>query len=139
MNEINGPRPKGVGGWLFVLCALLLVWGPASFALVASSAVAALSVRGLPLALLLLSRGVVTALGLAAGMALVTRRGPAVAMARTALVLSAAADLVMYVTPYFPSNRMPGDTPLYIAASLAYHGVWLAYLFRSKRVQNTYA
>jgi len=47
-------------------------------------------------------------------------------------------DLVIYLSPYFPSNRMPGDAPLYVAASLAYHGAWLAYLFRSKRVRNTF-
>ena len=46
--------------------------------------------------------------------------------------------VVVYTTPYFPNNRMPGDTPFYVAASLAYHGAWLAYLFRSRRVRNTY-
>jgi hypothetical protein len=81
----------------------------------------------------------VTAFGLAAGIALAMRRGPAVLMANTSLVLSAATDLLVYTTPYFPSNRMPGDTPLYVAASLTYHGLWLAYLFRSARVKNTYA
>jgi hypothetical protein len=33
---------------------------------------------------------------------------------------------------------MPGDTIYYIGASLAYHAAWLAYLFRSRRVKNTY-
>jgi hypothetical protein len=59
-------------------------------------------------------------------------------MARLALVLSAATDVLVYTTPYLPSNRIPGDTPLYVAASLAYHGAWLAYLFRSKRVKSTF-
>jgi hypothetical protein len=59
-------------------------------------------------------------------------------MAKAALILSAAIDLVVYTSSYFPSNRMPGDTPLYIAASLTYHGIWLAYLFRSRRVKRTY-
>jgi len=80
----------------------------------------------------------VTAFGIAAGIALIARRGPAVTMAKLALVLSGATDLVVYGTPYFPSNRIPGDTPLYVAASLAYHGLWLVYLFRSTRVKNTY-
>jgi hypothetical protein len=34
---------------------------------------------------------------------------------------------------------MPGDTIYYVAASLTYHGAWLLYLFRSKRVRATYA
>jgi hypothetical protein len=138
MTEIEGRRPQGVSGWLLVLCALLLVWGPISFGLVASNALPALSVRGLPLAVILAARIIVTAFGIAAGIALITRRGPAVVMAKVALVLSGATDLVVYGTSYFPSNRMPGDTPLYVAASLAYHGLWLAYLFRSTRVKNTY-
>ena len=138
MTAIEQRQPHGVGGWLLVLCALLLVWGPISFGLVASNALPALSVRGLPLALILATRVIVTAFGIAAGIALITRQGPAVTMAKVALVLSGATDLVVYGTPYFPSNRMPGDTPLYVAASLAYHGFWLAYLFRSKRVANTY-
>jgi hypothetical protein len=34
---------------------------------------------------------------------------------------------------------MPGDTIYYVAASLAYHGAWLAYLWRSRRVRAIYA
>jgi hypothetical protein len=135
---IDARRPYGVGGWLFVLCVLLLIWGPVSLALVASNALPALAVRGLPLAMVLIGRLFVTSFGIAAGIALLTRRGPAVAMAALALILSAASDLAVYLTPYFPSNRMPGDTPIYVAASLTYHGLWLAYLFTSKRVKNTY-
>ena len=138
MSGIAERPPPAIGGWLLVLCALLLLWGPTSLALVASNALPALSVRGLPLALLLLGRIFVAAFGIAAGIALIARRGPAVSMATFALVLSAAADLIVYTTPYFPSNRMPGDTPLYIAASLTYHALWLSYLIRSKRVKNTY-
>lgn len=131
-------RREGVGGWLLVLCALLLVWHPLSLGLVASSTLDRLPVRGLPFALALLLRLLVTALGIAAGLALLTRRGAAVALAKTALVASAATDLFVYLTPYYPNNRLPGDTVWYVAASLAYHGVWLAYLFRSSRVRDTY-
>lgn len=138
MNESNRQQPTAVGGWLAVLCALLLIWGPTTLALTASNALPSLKVRGPVLAVLLLARVFVAAFGIAAGLALMTRRGPAVSLAKSALVLSAAADLVVYSTPYLPSNRMPGDTPLYIAASLAYHTVWLVYLMRSRRVKNTY-
>ena len=127
-----------VGGWLLVLCALLLVWHPLSLGFVALSMLDRLPVRGLPLALVLLLRLLVTALGIAAGLALLARRGAAVTLAKTALVASAATDLFVYLTPFYPNNRLPGDTVWYVAASLAYHGVWLAYLFRSSRVRNTY-
>jgi hypothetical protein len=128
----------GIGGWLLALCLLLLVWGPVRSGLIASNALEALSVRGSSLAAALVALVLVTSVGVAAGIALLTKRGPAVAMAKAALILSAAFDLVIYMTSYFPSNRMPGDAPFYVAVSLSYHGAWLAYLFRSRRVQNTF-
>jgi hypothetical protein len=53
----------------------------------------------------------------------------------TALVASALTDLFVYSTPYMPNNRVPGDTPIVVAISLAYHAVWLTYLFRPRRVR----
>ena len=131
-------RPAGVRGWLLVLCALLLVWHPLSLGLAASSALAALPLRGLPLALVLIVRLAVTAAGIAAGLALAARRPGAVLLAKAAVAASGAADLLVYSTPYYPSNRLPGDTVWYVALSLAYHGILLGYLFRSARVRNTY-
>jgi len=130
--------PAGVGGWLAVLCLLLLVWQPISLGLVASSALDALPMRGAPLALLLFVRLLVTAFGIAAGLALLSLRPFAPALVRAAIVASAATDAFVYSTHVFPSNRMPGDTPIYLTASLAYHTVWLVYLFRSRRVRNTF-
>ncbi len=128
----------GVSGWLLVLCALLLVWQPISLGLVASSALDSLAVRGLPLALLIVARVLVTSLGIAAGLALLGRRAGAVTLAKVSLVLSAATDAFVYTTPFFPSRRAPGETPLFVLASLAYYALWLLYLFRSKRVRDTY-
>lgn len=127
-----------MGGWLLVLCALLLVWHPLNLALAASSVVDALPLRGLPLALVLIVRLLVTAIGIGAGLALLARRPGAVPLARVAVITSAAVDLFVYSTPYYPSNRLPGDTLWYIAVTLVYHGVLLGYLFRSARVRNTY-
>jgi hypothetical protein len=100
----------GVGGWLLLLCRLLVVFHPLSLAVTASGALGALSVRGTAVASILILR-----------------------------LVSAAMDLFVYTTPYFPNNRVPGDTPLYVAATLAYHGAWLLYLARSERVRATYA
>jgi hypothetical protein len=145
MNEIethqmndNARQAQGVRGWLLVLCLLFLVWRPFNSALVAAGGLAALSVRGPSLVVGLVALTLVTAFGIAAGIALLLRRGPAVTLATVALLLSAAIDFAIYTTSYFPSNRMPGDTPLYVAGSLAYHSLWIAYLFRSKRVRETY-
>jgi len=129
---------SGVGGWLLLLCALLLVWHPLTFAFAASSALAALPLRGVPLALTLAVRLLATALGIAAAVALLARQPSAVALALAALGVSAATDLFVYTTPYFPNNRPPGDTQWFIAASLAYHAAWIGYVLRSARVRNTY-
>jgi hypothetical protein len=78
----------------------------------------------------------VTAFGVAAAIAIYHRHAGAATFAAFALVLSAGADLFVYTTPYFPSNRLPGDTPWYIAWSLATHSVWLGYVFRSRRLRR---
>ena len=128
-----------ITGWLLFFCLLLLVWQPVSLGLVMSRALDALTIRGVPLALVLITRVLVAAFGIAAGLALLGRRAGAVTIAKVSLAVSAAADVFVYTTPFFPSNRAPGDTPLVVAASLAYYGVWMIYLFRSKRVKETFS
>jgi len=123
---------------LVIFCLLLIVWGPLQLALTASSALAALEIRGISLGLLIAVRMVVAAFGMAAGLALWSRRGPALAMARASIVMSAATDVFVYVTPYFPNNRMPDDTPLYVAATLLYWTAWWCYLQFSREVRRVY-
>jgi hypothetical protein len=120
------------------LCLLLLVWQPLSLGLVASSTLDKVALRGLPLAVTLAGRLLVAALGIAAGLSLLARRPSAVSLARAALIASAAMDTFVYTTPYFPSSRLPGDTPVFVAASVGYSAIWLVYLSRSKRVRNTF-
>jgi len=84
-------------------------------------------------------RLLVAALGIAAGIALLGRRAGAVTLAKVSLAASAATDVFVYTTPFFPNNRPPGDTVLFVAASLAYHGAWMIYLFRSKRVKEIFS
>ena len=141
MPEPSQSEPRadeGVGGWLLVLCRLLIVFHPLSLAIAASNALGALAVRGAAVAMILVLRLLVVALGVAAGLALQGKRPGAVTLAHVALVASALTDLFVYMTPYFPNNRPPGDTVFYVAESLAYHALWLAYLMRSKRVRMTF-
>src|SRR5262245_4924088 len=121
MQRSNGRSTEAVRGWLWLLCFTLLAWGPMRLALVASNSLSALTYRGRGLAFVLVAAALVTALGVAAGLALAARRTLGVPMAKAALLASAALDAFIYATPYVPSNRMPGDTPYYAAASLAYH------------------
>jgi len=129
-------RKPATSGWLALLIVLLLVWQPISFGLVASTMVARLPSRGVPLALLLLTRVVVVGFGIAAGLALAARRPGGVTLAKASLVASAALDVFVYATPYFPTNLPPGDAPIYAALSVAYSAIWLVYLTRSKRVRE---
>jgi hypothetical protein len=125
-------------GWLGLLSRVLILWQPLSLGLVGASALRSLSVRGLPLALVLIGRIAVAAVGVAAGMAIWSRRAGAVTLARASLLLSAGADIFVYSTPYFPNNRPPGDSTLILAASLLWYGIWLMYLWRSQRVRETF-
>ena len=127
-----------VSGWLLILSRLLVVFHPLVLAVTAAGALGALSVRGTAVALILIVRLGVVGFGMTAGRALQNLQPNAVTLAKAALILSGATDLFIYLTPYFPSNRIPGDTPLYVAATAAYHGAWVLYLFRSARVRNTY-
>jgi hypothetical protein len=137
MARVN-ESPRGVGGWLLLLSGLLRFGEPINVAVMVAAALTALPIRGTPLALVLLLRLAVAALGIAAGRALAGRHQGAVTLAKASLALSAATAIFVYATPYFPNNRMPGDTPLYIAATLAYYGGWFAYLTLSRRVRDTY-
>jgi len=141
MRERRPSEPRavaGVGGWLLLLCRLLILFHPLSLAVTAANTLGALAVRGAPVAMVLLVRLLVVALGVAAGRALQGGQPGAVALAKIALAASALTDLFVYTTPYFPNNRPPGDTAFYVLASLLYHGLWIGYLMRSKRVRLTF-
>lgn len=131
-------EPARARGLVWLLAVLLAVWEPVSFALVAASAFNAISVRGAPVALLLVARLATTALAFAAGKAMLDLRPGAPALARVALTALAAVQLIAQLTPWFPSNRLPGDTPLYVGWTLLYYGGWLAYVVRSKRVAQLF-
>ena len=141
VNDVTGRvdlMTSGVGGWLLVLCLLLLVGQPINLAIGAARALGALPIRGLPLALVVLGQLMVTGIGVGAGLALLGRRRGAATFAKWSLLLSAGMDLFAYTTPFLPNNRLPGTTPIFVIASLAYYAVWIAYLSRSKRVRNTF-
>jgi hypothetical protein len=139
-----GARVRGseetmrVRGWLFVLCALLLVWQPLNLGMTMAGLVDELSRRGPGLAVILLARLLAAGLGIAAGLSLFQLKPGAVTIAKASLTFSAIVDLIVYATPYSPSNRPPGDATIILVASLVYYGLWFVYLSRSKRVKATY-
>jgi len=130
--------PSGVRGWLLILSRLLIVYQPVNLAFSASAALASLPTRGPKVFVAIAVRVIGAAVSVAAGLALTNLHPSAVALARTALAVSAACDVFIYTTPFAPNNRPPGDTPYYVAATLLLHGLGIAYLSRSERVRNTY-
>ena len=118
-----------------MLSRVLMIWEPLEFAVAAFGAINAIEVRGLPVAFVLLMRLVATALSVAAGRALSDRNSSGPRLATVALALTGATRLFAYLTPYFPSNRLPGQTSLYVAAVIVYYGGGLAYLAYSKQVE----
>jgi hypothetical protein len=127
-----------IRGWLLVLCVLLLVWQPFNLALTMSGMLDELSLRGPGFAVILVARLIAAGFGIAAGLSLLQRKPGAVSIAKASLVFSAAVDVLAYETPYSPNNRPPGDATLILVASLAYYGIWLTYLVRSRRVRSTF-
>ena len=136
-DEVDHTR-SDVGGWLLLLCLLLLVGQPINLAIGSARALGSLPMRGLPLALVVLGQLMVAGIGVGAGLALLGRRRGAATFAKWSLLLSAGMDLFAYTTPFLPNNRLPGTTPIFVIASLAYYAVWIAYLSRSKRVRRTF-
>jgi hypothetical protein len=130
-------QPEDIRGWLLLLCGVLLVWQPAEFAVAATIAIEAVRVRGVAVLVVLLARLVVTAFGAAAGFAILRRRQAAIRMAIAALLAAAAVDAFVELTSFFPSNRVPGDAPIYAVALAAFYTGWALYVARSSRVRRT--
>jgi Protein of unknown function (DUF2569) len=122
-----------------VLAILLLIWQPLSLATTMSGLIDELSMRGAGLGFILLLRLLAAGLGIAAGLALFQMKPGAPSLAKGSLVASAAVDVLVYVTPWSPRNRPPGDATIILIASLLYYAGWFAYLTRSKRVRATYS
>lgn len=125
-----------LGGWLVVLCAWLAIGQPLNLAAAAVRALGAMALRGWPLGLLLVVRIGVTALGVAAAMAIVRRHGGALRLTHAALGSWMLVEIFVRTTSFFPNNRVPGDAPFYVAAIFLNYVGWTAYLMRSTRVKR---
>jgi hypothetical protein len=134
-DRARNPTQVRLGGWLLLLCGMLLIWQPLSAGISASTVLNSLPLAGSRLVVILLARVAVAALGVSAGLALMGRRPGAITLTQISLIASLAVDLFIYATPYFPSNRGPGETPLWVAGSITYCGFWLVYLNRSRHVR----
>jgi hypothetical protein len=122
-------------GWLFLLCAVLLVWPPLTFAVEAASTLPTLGMRGVVGGLELAAHGIVAAVSVAAGWSL-WQGGPAGPMlARVAIAAGGVAGVQSLYWSVLPSNVFPSDRLALAALMLAHACAWLVYLQRSKRIR----
>ncbi|MGE3959564.1 MAG: hypothetical protein AB7H96_22810 [Vicinamibacterales bacterium] len=135
----SNQEPADLGVWLRLLALLLVAWEPVAFAMVAAGATNAIGVRGTPVVLVLVARLAATALCVAAGRAVLDRRPSAPALVKGALIASAAVQIFATLTPFFPSNRLPGQAPFVAGATAIYYGAWLGYMWRARRVRDIFA
>lgn len=134
-DSVAGTDAQRLRGWLLVLSRVLMIWEPLEFAVAASSAYNAIAVRGLPVVLVLAARLAGTVLSVAASRGLANRHPGSPTLAVAALALTGATRVFALVTPWFPSNRLPGQTPLYVALALAFYGGGIVYLLASQQAR----
>ena len=121
--------------WLLLLCAVLMVWQPLSFAVEASSSLGTLGMRGAFGTVELLVHGTVAALSMAAGWGLWQSSPGGPKLARVAIVAAALVSVQSLYATALPSNVFPSDRlPLAVPNVIAAAG-WLAYLRRSSRIR----
>ncbi|QPF75024.1 DUF2569 family protein [Roseateles sp. DAIF2] len=154
MTETLNPTfaPRGVRGWLLLLCLMFVLIGPLlslglmwhsyqELAPIAASAASAGSRIALWLALALMAGAI--AYGIHAGLALWRLRPGAVRTAKRALLLGLAADIVLTLLEVLAAGPVAGRLlprlEIALLPSLLFFTLAYAYLNRSRRVQATYA
>ena len=123
-------------GWIILLCAVLLVWQPLSFAVEASTVLPTLGMRGLPGMLELGAHGIVAALSVAAGWAMWQASPAGPMLARVAVIAAAAGGVQSLYWSVLPSNVFPSDRLPLAGAIVIHAAIWLLYLQRSRRVRQ---
>jgi len=121
--------------WLLLLCAVLTIWQPLSFAVEASSSLGTLGMRGAAGAVELVVHGAVAALSAAAGWALWQSSPGGPKLARVAIVAGAIIGVQSLYATALPSNVFPSDRLPLAMVTVIHAALWIAYLWRSTRIR----
>jgi hypothetical protein len=133
-DSAEGAGAKDIGWPIRTLGLLLTMWEPIAFAVAAAGAFNAIAVRGAPVILVLAARLATTLGCVVAGRALVDRKTGALNIARGALICAALVQIYAATSRYFPSNRPPEQTAVYVGWTIVYYFGWTLYLSLSKKV-----
>ncbi|SRR6267154_157471 len=132
----RSPELSGIGGWLGFLCFSLMYLSPAGVLINLAINWRMLTAGAGPVIGQLLSIGL-AGFGVFVAIRLNQIHPGAVRLAKMYFITITVLDLISaLVIITIPGNAQHA---LAIFSGLAGSGAWLAYLFRSKRVQNTYA
>jgi hypothetical protein len=133
------PELYGVGGWLAFLCITLLVLTPIG---VVVEVIVTLRAPDMELLDKGIGIGLVIALGafaVFAGISLLRIRPYAVRIAKAYLFVTLSFWILMAAFALLVPEVTEGLSPAEIARPIIVSTAWLAYLYRSERVANTYS
>ena len=123
-------------GWLLLLCLVLFVWAPLSFAGEVSATLSTIDMRGAPAIVELIGHALVAAFSVAGAWALWNASPVGPPLAAIALIGMAITGVQSLYWSVLPRNTYPDDKlPLAILAVL-HSSAWLLYLRRSRRVSS---
>ncbi len=123
------------GGWLTVLCVLLLVREPVRFARELTASLDTLGMRGVPALVELAAHAVTAIITVAAGWGLWIRNPQSPALAGISLAASAAVSVQSLYWSSLPSSVVPGEKLPLLFVAIAHAAGWIAYLRYSRRVR----
>jgi hypothetical protein len=121
-------------GWLLLLCLVLFVWAPVSFAAEVSATLSTIDMRGTPAVVELLGHGLVAALSVAGAWALWNASPVGPSLAAIALIGMGIAGVQSLYWSVLPRNTFPDDKLPLAVLAVAHSAAWLVYLRRSRRV-----
>jgi hypothetical protein len=123
---------------ILLLIFILTIWNPANLALQAASTLSSIGSRSTVSIVILVTRFLITSVGLAAGIALSLRRPGAIWLAKLALALFAIEAVARLSTRVDLGSAPPGTRlPLAIFV-VAHNAAWFAYIGLSRRVSAVY-
>jgi hypothetical protein len=119
-----------------LLSVLLLLLGPANFALELAGVLPSLRMRGVPGAVELVFHGVVAAFAMAAVRALWSASPSAQRLAAIAVGGITVVNVQSLYWSVLPHQTMPGDKPWLAALAVAHGAFWLVYLTRARLLRD---